>query len=526
MDSLLKKIEELYKNSGCIHIFNHSLNVADKAVELANIFKVDSVIVNNVYIAALLHDIGGIYPNNQRISIAKQYNIELLDEEYTFPLIIHQKISRYIAEKYFEIKDTNILDSIECHTTLREHYRIEDLIVFLADKIAWDQKGIPPYLDDLLKKLQSSLEEAALFYIDYILIHGIKVIHPWLLNAKKELKKNIIKGDITRMANKIYGPQSIITIYENENKKVIRKVATERGKQDLIDQVEFYKNLPDKIKYIFPQMINYNIDTDPFFLEYEYIDYTQLRVLLVNNKLSYFWLDKLSNCIIDMMKSVHSLIRTDGNIEYANELYINRCINRVNETKSMLNNKLLNMKIILNNIEYEPIIDKSIDLFKTNIHKLIPEYICSTHGQLGPAHIFLSKNDNNYKLIDPKGFDNLHDPVIDLCKIGKAMLYGTEWLEEENYILKYHIKDNSIYIDEFQINNFDFDLMKKKYNYFLEKIADEISINNLNKRLLYMILADLIGGLPFAYKTNGEERVIALLLLIQFAYKDILNMLG
>ncbi len=151
---MLKGINE------CIHIFNHSLNVADKAIELANIFKVDSVVVYNVYIAALLHDIGGIYPNDQRISIAKQYGIELLDEEYTFPLIIHQKISRYLAETYFEIKDINILDSIECHTTLKEHYRIEDLIVFLADKIAWDQKGNPPYLDNLLTKLQSSLEEA------------------------------------------------------------------------------------------------------------------------------------------------------------------------------------------------------------------------------------------------------------------------------------------------------------------------------------------------------------------------------
>lgn len=196
MEGLFNEIKELYEKNGCMHIFDHSLNVANKAIELADLFQVNSTIKNKVYIAALLHDIGGIYPNDQRIRIAKQYGIPLLDEEYIFPLIVHQKISRYLAQDYFGIQDTNILDSIECHTTLKGDYRIEDLIVFLADKIAWDQKGKPPYLDDLLIKLHSSLEEAALFYIDYILTHGIKVIHPWLLNAKNELERNIAKGNL------------------------------------------------------------------------------------------------------------------------------------------------------------------------------------------------------------------------------------------------------------------------------------------------------------------------------------------
>ena len=81
----------------------------------------------------------------------------------------------------------------------KKKLRIEDLIVFLADKIAWDQIGNPPYLDALLKQLESSLEEAALFYIDYILDHGIKVIHPWLLDAKSQLERHIIKGDVCRL---------------------------------------------------------------------------------------------------------------------------------------------------------------------------------------------------------------------------------------------------------------------------------------------------------------------------------------
>lgn len=199
MDILLNKVEELYKNTGCIHIFEHSLNVAQKAIELADLFQVERDTKNNVYIAALLHDIGGIYPNEKRIEIAKKFNIELVDEECVFPLIIHQKISKYLAQTIFNVQNTKISNSIECHTTLKSNYSIEDLIVFLADKIEWDQKGTPPYLDGLLIKLQSSLEEAALFYIDYLLEHGIKVMHPWLLEAKKDLESHILHKDFILM---------------------------------------------------------------------------------------------------------------------------------------------------------------------------------------------------------------------------------------------------------------------------------------------------------------------------------------
>lgn len=142
-----------------------------------------------VVIAALLHDIGGIYPINQRIEVARKYHIELLDEELEFPLIIHQKLSRYLAKMMFGIKDETILNAIECHTTLKTNYTKVDLIVFLADKIAWDQEGQPPYLKELLQCLDHSLEDAALYYIDYLLNYDIKVVHPWLMAARRKLDR-------------------------------------------------------------------------------------------------------------------------------------------------------------------------------------------------------------------------------------------------------------------------------------------------------------------------------------------------
>ena len=42
--------------------------------------------------------------------------------------------------------DEETLNAICCHTTLRKHATKMDLVLFVADKIEWDQNGTPPYL--------------------------------------------------------------------------------------------------------------------------------------------------------------------------------------------------------------------------------------------------------------------------------------------------------------------------------------------------------------------------------------------
>ncbi|MEI5993856.1 bis(5'-nucleosyl)-tetraphosphatase (symmetrical) YqeK [Candidatus Enterococcus mansonii] len=169
----------------CLETYYHCVSVGDYAYELGKLFLDDPT---KAQIAGYLHDISAIYPNDQRIDVANAMGITLCKEEIEFPLIIHQKISKEIALNEFKVDDPMILSAIECHTTLKEQYSELDLVVFIADKIKWDQRGEPPYLSGLLKALDSSLEEAAYYYIDYLLNHDIKVIHPWLKEAYIELK--------------------------------------------------------------------------------------------------------------------------------------------------------------------------------------------------------------------------------------------------------------------------------------------------------------------------------------------------
>lgn len=181
---LKNEIKQYLVSKNCEKTYYHCMEVGEYAYQLGEKYLTSP---EKVSIAGYLHDISAIYPNNQRISVAQKYGIELNEAEIAFPMIIHQKISKSIAKMDFGIEDNEILSAIECHTTLKKNYSDIDLVLFVADKIKWDQEGKPPYLDGLLQALNCSLENAAYFYIDYILKHDIKVVHPWLWDAYNQL---------------------------------------------------------------------------------------------------------------------------------------------------------------------------------------------------------------------------------------------------------------------------------------------------------------------------------------------------
>ncbi|EGO6137256.1 bis(5'-nucleosyl)-tetraphosphatase (symmetrical) YqeK [Enterococcus faecalis] len=185
---LKNEIKQYLVSKNCEKTYYHCMEVGEYAYQLGEKYLTSP---EKVSIVGYLHDISAVYPNNQRINVAQKYGIELNEAEMAFPMIIHQKISKSIAKMDFGIEDNEILSAIECHTTLKKNYSDIDLVLFVADKIKWDQEGKPPYLDGLLQALNCSLENAAYFYIDYILKHDIKVVHPWLWDTYNQLNLTI-----------------------------------------------------------------------------------------------------------------------------------------------------------------------------------------------------------------------------------------------------------------------------------------------------------------------------------------------
>lgn len=166
-------LSEDCKNLLCLNhkekTWEHVQQVAKVAQDLASTYSIDP---QSAYVCGLLHDISAIIKPKDMLGWMKenQQNIDPAEEKY--PFLLHQKISTLIARDYFQIHDPMILSAIACHTTLNKRPSQVDMILFLADKIAWDQAGEAPYLKELMVSLTHSLERACLTYINYLFNEG------------------------------------------------------------------------------------------------------------------------------------------------------------------------------------------------------------------------------------------------------------------------------------------------------------------------------------------------------------------
>jgi predicted HD superfamily hydrolase involved in NAD metabolism len=166
----------------------HCGDVAAEAAALAERFDVDPVKAES---AGYLHDISAVIPNDKRIEYAQKHDLEILIAEFSCPMILHQKLSVVLAGEVFEISDEAVLSAVGCHTTLKAGATVLDKVVFLADKIAWDQDDVPLYLSDVLEALEDSLDAAVLVYLDYLWEQRerLAVVHPWFVEAREDLLK-------------------------------------------------------------------------------------------------------------------------------------------------------------------------------------------------------------------------------------------------------------------------------------------------------------------------------------------------
>lgn len=164
------------------HTAIHVAAVAAEARRLAERFGADADAAGT---AGWLHDISAPIPNGEREAAAHALGVAVLPEEAAFPMILHQKLSAVLARDLFGVRDAAILSAIGCHTTLKAGASPLDVLVFVADKIAWDQPGTPPYLAPLVAALDTSLDAAAGVYLDYLWERraSLGVVHPWFRAA-------------------------------------------------------------------------------------------------------------------------------------------------------------------------------------------------------------------------------------------------------------------------------------------------------------------------------------------------------
>jgi predicted HD superfamily hydrolase involved in NAD metabolism len=164
----------------------HCAEVAAEAVRLAGRFGVDPGAART---AGWLHDVSAVIGTDW-LQAAEELGVEILPAELIYPNLLHHKISTVLAREIFGVTNPAILAAIGCHTTLRPGASRLDMAVFVADKLAWDQPGQPPYEAEMQAALEQSLEQGAWVYLNYLWERreDLVVLHPWAEAAWREIK--------------------------------------------------------------------------------------------------------------------------------------------------------------------------------------------------------------------------------------------------------------------------------------------------------------------------------------------------
>ena len=112
--------------------FNHTLGACETAIKMAKAFGADE---EKVYIAALLHDCAKYMSFEEQIEYAKKLDMQISEEEFLCPAVIHAPLGAAIAKVEYGIDDEEILDAIKAHTVAKENMSEIDKIIYSADLI-------------------------------------------------------------------------------------------------------------------------------------------------------------------------------------------------------------------------------------------------------------------------------------------------------------------------------------------------------------------------------------------------------
>ena len=179
------KIITLFELNNKYKTLEHSENVARVNIELAEKFNLDKAKCET---AAYCHDISGVINPQNMLAYAESHDMYIDTAEEKYPFLLHQRLSAVIAETIFDITDEEILSPIRHHTTLKANPTEYEMALFVADKLAWDQDGTPPFYDEVNNALEISLYHASYAYIKYVTDNNMILYpHTWFTEAKEWL---------------------------------------------------------------------------------------------------------------------------------------------------------------------------------------------------------------------------------------------------------------------------------------------------------------------------------------------------
>lgn len=280
---------------------------------------------------------------------------------------------------------------------------------------------------------------------------------------------NKTRKNITRFFNSITITDDNTIIKKSNNEKKIKQ------------EINWYLNIPNKLRTYIPQLIDYSVIKDNTFYELEYVNFAPMQELFLYNLPNNEEWTKFFKNVFTMIErfKIHSTKARFNTNEHLNEILILKTKDRINELlKNEYFNNLFNNKFIsINNVLYKNINEMWSDIenyIKTDIVENSSQYWQIIHGDLFFGNMLYDVNSETLKILDPRGnfgIDGTYGDIrYDIAKLMHS-IYGKydfiindlfAIINEDNYKFEYLLYDSNKHQEVEQIfdkflNEYDFD---------------------------------------------------------------------
>ena len=126
----LEELKSVLKSRMNEHRYAHSLNVAERAVFLAEKYGADK---EKAEFAGLIHDVCKGIPNEEQLAIIKNAVIELDEDTLKSPALWHSIAGAVYSEHELCVTDEDVLNAVRYHTSGRGNMSILEKVVYMAD---------------------------------------------------------------------------------------------------------------------------------------------------------------------------------------------------------------------------------------------------------------------------------------------------------------------------------------------------------------------------------------------------------
>lgn len=149
--------------------YNHSINVANAALKLAERYEVDRY---KAYIAGLVHDTAKELPAIEQLDLVMKSKLNVSDIEKKATPLFHAVAGAELIQTLFDIHDPEIIEAVRFHTVACGDMSKLAQIVYLADLISDDRD----YKDvkKMRKYCEQSLEKGMLEALKFSISDSVK----------------------------------------------------------------------------------------------------------------------------------------------------------------------------------------------------------------------------------------------------------------------------------------------------------------------------------------------------------------